>query len=85
METYDEATVERRPGGWQERGGRMIEVYDNRLRECLMTSDPIIKGDVIKVSSWAESTSICITLDTGYRIILPKTLVIELVKAAEQQ
>ena len=63
----------------------MIEVYDNRLKEHPYFTDPIAKGAVVKVSSWAGGTIILITLDTGYSISLPKSLVPELVKAAEQQ
>ena len=59
-----------------------VEVYDNRQSGPLRAFEPIIQGDVSKITSWPGSTIICITLDSGYRIILPKSLVPELVKAA---
>lgn len=65
----------------------MIEIYDNRQRALLLNraADPIVKGEVVKIHSWAERTSIFITLDTGYTIHLPKALVPDLVKAAEER
>ena len=60
-----------------------IEVFDNREKSRLSVVDPIVRGNSIQVTAYGNI--IWITLDTGYRIILPKALVPELVKAAEEQ
>lgn len=61
-----------------------VEVYDNRAKQSpYRPHEPIVRGAVSKISSWAGSANILITLETGYTISLPKSLVPELVKAAD--
>lgn len=61
-----------------------VEVFDNRQSHETRPREPIIKGNVTKVHTWGGSTHIFLIIDTGYTVSLPKALVPELVKAAEE-